>query len=246
MVRHPDQRVAVFIDTQNMYYSARNLFNARVNFKNIVEDAVGGRRLVRAIAYVVRTKTGEERPFFDALGKAGIETKEKDLQTFIGGAKKADWDTGICIDAIKLADKVDAVVLISGDGDFHPLLEYLKVTKGCLVEVMSFKETMSSKLLEIVDGYTNLSENSRRYLIGPMERTGAEHSDARPQRPGTAGRRRKDIGTNAAEETIDTAPEDKTEDDALDTTPSTHWTILHNGEDSDVTFPEDTHNDHNS
>lgn len=229
MVRHPDQRVAIFIDTQNMYYSARNLFNARVNFKNIVEDAVGDRRLVRAIAYVVRTKTGEERPFFDALGKAGIETKEKDLQTFIGGAKKADWDTGICIDAIKLADKVDAIVLISGDGDFHPLLEYLKVTKGCLVEVMSFKETMSSKLLEIADGYTNLSENARRYLMGDIDRN-AE----RPPQRGPIKNRRKDTGIEL--------PEAETE---VADAPADHWTILHNGEDSDVTFPEDTPNDAN-
>lgn len=220
-IRHPDQRVAVLIDTQNMYYSARNLYNARVNFKNIVDDAVGGRRLVRAIAYVVRTKTGDERPFFDALGKAGIETKEKDLQTFIGGAKKADWDTGICIDAIKLADKVDAIVLISGDGDFHPLLEYLKVTKGCLVEVMSFKETMSSKLLEIVDGYTNLSDNTRRYLMGEIER-GGERKDR------STHVRRKDTGIEEEEETTSTG---------------SHWTILHSGEDSDVTFPEETPND---
>lgn len=228
VIRHPDQRVAVFIDTQNMYYSARNLFNARVNFKNIVEDAVGGRRLVRAIAYVVRTKGGEERPFFDALGKVGIETKEKDLQTFIGGAKKADWDTGICIDAIKLADKVDAIVLISGDGDFHPLLEYLKVTKGCLVEVMSFKETMSSKLLEIVDGYTNLSENSRRYLMGEIERNGSHPTD-RPTRPAMKTRR-KDTGIEPAE------VESETSDG------SGHWTILNTGEDEGVTFPEDDNN----
>lgn len=228
VIRHPDQRVAVFIDTQNMYYSARNLFNARVNFKNIVEDAVGGRRLVRAIAYVVRTKSGEERPFFDALGKVGIETKEKDLQTFIGGAKKADWDTGICIDAIKLADKVDAIVLISGDGDFHPLLEYLKVTKGCLVEVMSFKETMSSKLLEIVDGYTNLSENSRRYLMGEIERNGSHPTD-HPTRPAMKNRR-KDTGIEPAE------VESETSDG------SGHWTILNTGEDEGVTFPEDDNN----
>ncbi len=170
MIKHPDQRVAVFIDTQNMYYSARNLFNARVNFKNILEDAVGGRRLVRAIAYVVSTKSGEERPFFDALGKVGIETKEKELQIYFGGAKKADWDVGIAVDAIKLADKVDAVILASGDGDFCPLLEYLKVTKGCLVEVMSFKETTSSKLYDIIDDHTNLSDNVRRYLLGPIEK----------------------------------------------------------------------------
>ena len=119
MIKHPEQRVAIFIDTQNMYYSARNLFGARVNFKNIVEDAVSGRKLTRAIAYVVATKTGEERPFFEALKGAGIETKEKELQIY-GGMKKADWDVGIAVDAIKLADKVDAIVIASGDGDFYP------------------------------------------------------------------------------------------------------------------------------
>jgi uncharacterized LabA/DUF88 family protein len=170
MIKHPDQRVAVFIDTQNMYYSAKNLFEARVNFKNILEDAVAGRRLIRAIAYVVRTKTGEEKPFFEALYKLGIETKEKELQIYLGGVKKADWDVGLAVDAIKLADKVDAIVLVSGDGDFLPLLEYLKVTKGCLVEIMSFRETTSNKLLEIADDYIDLSKDKRRYLLKSEKR----------------------------------------------------------------------------
>src|SRR3989338_3246500 len=165
MIKHPEQRIAIFIDTQNMYYSARNLYGARVNFKNIVEDAVAGRRLTRAIAYVVATKTGEERPFFEALKGAGIETKEKDLQIYAGGVKKADWDVGIAVDAIKLADKVDAIVIASGDGDFYPLLEYLSGVKGCLVEVISFRETTSSKLLEIVDDFIDLSKEPQRYLM---------------------------------------------------------------------------------
>ncbi len=173
MIKHPEQRVAVFIDTQNMYYSARNLYGARVNFKNIVEDAVAGRKLTRAIAYVVSTKTGEEKPFFEALKGAGIETKEKELQIY-GGMKKADWDVGIAVDAIKLAEKVDAIVLCSGDGDFYPLLEYVKGVKGCLVEVMSFRETTSSHLLEIVDDYTDLSQEPSRYLMktGEIKRPG--------------------------------------------------------------------------
>jgi len=124
MTKHNNQRVAVFIDVQNMYYSARNLFNAKVNFGNIVREAVAGRNLVRAIAYVVSTKTGEEKPFFEALEKAGIQTKEKELQEFFGGAKKADWDVGIAVDMIKLASKVDAIVLVSGDGDFQSVTEY--------------------------------------------------------------------------------------------------------------------------
>lgn len=98
-MQHKEQRVAVFIDVQNMYHSARNLHNARVNFKEVVRAAVAGRKLIRSFAYVVRTKTGEEKAFFEALIKEGIETRVKDLQEFYGGAKKADWDVGMAIDA---------------------------------------------------------------------------------------------------------------------------------------------------
>lgn len=164
MIKHSQQRVAVLIDVQNMYYSARNLHNAKVDFGNVVKDALADRLLVRAIAYVVRTKTGEEKPFFDALYKLGIETKEKELQEYISGVKKADWDVGITVDAIKLAHKVDALVLVSGDGDYLPLVDYLKM-QGCYVEVMAFRETTSTKLTEASDSFTDLSKNKTRYLI---------------------------------------------------------------------------------
>ncbi len=205
MIKHSEQRIAVFIDTQNMYYSARNLYGARVNFKNIVEDAVAGRKLTRAIAYVVATKTGEERPFFEALKGAGIETKEKELQIYAGGVKKADWDVGIAVDAIKLADKVDAVVIASGDGDFAPLLEYLSGVKGCLVEVMSFRETTSSKLLEVVDDFTDLSQNKDRYLmkVGSLrsEHAATEEKKSRGRR-GKSLRREKGEESEPSESTI--------------------------------------------
>ncbi len=122
MIKHKEQRVGVFIDVQNMYYSARNLYNAKVNFGEIVKTAVADRRLIRAIAYVVKTKTGEEKPFFDALYNLGIETKEKELMEYFGGDKKADWDVGIAVDAIRIGTLLDVIVLVSGDGDFHPLL----------------------------------------------------------------------------------------------------------------------------
>jgi len=164
MIQHNSQRVAVLIDVQNLYYSARNLHNAKVNFGNIVTDAVAGRQLTRAIAYVVRTKTGEEKPFFEALEKLGIETKEKDLQIFFGGAKKADWDVGLAVDAIILSEKVDAIVLVSGDGDYLPLVQYLKM-RGVHVEVVAFRETSSAKLIEGADGFVDMSVNRDRYLI---------------------------------------------------------------------------------
>lgn len=164
MFTYNEQRVGVFIDVQNMYYSAKNLYNAKVNFGNIVEAAVGERKLIRASAYVVKTKTGEEKSFFEALEKLGFEIREKELMVY-NGSTKADWDVGICIDAISLADRLDVVVLVSGDGDFVPLVQYLKMNKGCRVEAVAFRETTSTRLVEAVDDFVDLSQDKRKFLI---------------------------------------------------------------------------------
>ncbi len=166
VIKHKEQRVGVFIDAQNLYHSAKNLYGSRVNFGNIVNDGVGDRALIRAIAYVITTETGEEKNFFDALEKLGIETKTKDLQVFVGGAKKGDWDVGIAVDAIKAAPKLDTVILVSGDGDFVPLVEYLKINEGCQVEVLSFGKSSSAKLKEVADDFIDLDNDPKRYLLG--------------------------------------------------------------------------------
>ena len=165
VIKHPAQRVGVFIDTQNLYHSAKHLYKARVNFGAILEEAVGGRILVRAIAYVIKTETGEEQNFFDALTKMGIETKVKDLQVFADGAKKADWDVGLAIDAVKLAPKLDTVGLATGDGDFVPLIQYLDMNEGCQVEVISFGKSSSGKLKEAAHAFTDMGENPRKFTI---------------------------------------------------------------------------------
>jgi uncharacterized LabA/DUF88 family protein len=187
MIYHPEQRVGVFIDTQNMYYSARSVFGRKVNFGNIVKDAVGERKLVRAIAYVVRTKSEEERPFFDALQKVGIELREKELMEYLSGQKKADWDVGLTVDIIRMLDMLDVVVLVSGDGDFVYLADYVK-GRGRIMQVMSFRETTSTKLTEAADHYVNLSEQPKKYLIGPQRR-GPMH----PPRGGEVLIEKKDV-----------------------------------------------------
>lgn len=166
VIKHKEQRVGVFIDAQNLYHSAKHIYKKRVNFGNVLKDCLCGRALIRAIAYVIKTETGEEKAFFEALQKLGIETKTKDLQIFYGGAKKGDWDVGIAIDAIKAAPKLDTVVLVSGDGDFVPLVEYLKINEGCQVEVMAFGKSASGRLKEVADDFIDMDENYRRYLIG--------------------------------------------------------------------------------
>ncbi|MFA6392801.1 MAG: NYN domain-containing protein [Candidatus Paceibacterota bacterium] len=163
IIKQKEQRVGVFIDTSNLYHSAKNLYKRKVNFGAVLRDAVAGRKLVRAIAYVITSEGGEEKNFFDALTKLGIETKTKDLQIFAGGAKKGDWDVGITVDAIIMAARIDAVILITGDGDFVPLVEYLKNTTQ--VEVISFGKSTSMKLKEVADDFLDLSANPRKYLM---------------------------------------------------------------------------------
>ncbi len=164
-IKHKDQRVIVLIDVQNMYHSAKNIYKARTNFKEILKAAVAGRKLIRAIGYVIRTESGEERSFFEALSKIGIELKIKDLQIFPGGMKKADWDVGMTIDAVRMANMVvDAIILVTGDGDFLPLIEYIKGS-GRQVEVVAFGKSASTKLKEAADDFIDLEKDAKRFLI---------------------------------------------------------------------------------
>ena len=163
-IKLKEQRIAVLIDVQNLYHSARNIYKTKVNFKEILRKAISGRKLIRAFAYVVRTKTGEEKPFFEALTNLGFETRVRDLQEFYGGQKKADWDVGIVIDAIRTANSVDVIVLCSGDGDFIPLVEYLK-NQGKRVEIIAFGKTTSSKLKETSDEFIDIEESPKKFLL---------------------------------------------------------------------------------
>ena len=160
----PHQRVGVFVDIQNMYYSARALFEQKVNFKNVLEEAVAGRQLVCAFAYGITTEEAHEEEFHSALSSQGFEVKTKPLQTFVGGQKKGDWDVGIAVDVLRMEPKIDVAVLISGDGDFVPLVEFAK-EKGLRVEVLAFRESSSKLLVEAADSFIDLSKTPKRFLI---------------------------------------------------------------------------------
>ncbi|MBW3003939.1 NYN domain-containing protein [Candidatus Woesearchaeota archaeon] len=163
-LQHKDQKVAVLIDVQNMYYSAKHMFKAKVNFKEILKTAVAGRSLIRAIAYVIEADIKGEETFHKALENIGIEVKSKGLQTFIGGAKKGDWDIGLAMDAVRLSNKADTIVIVSGDGDFKDLLIYLK-THGCRTEVIAFAKTASKLIKDEADMFVDLETDKKKYLM---------------------------------------------------------------------------------
>lgn len=162
--KNKEQRVAVFVDVQNMYYSAKNLFNSKVDFGKVLVESVGSRKLVRAFAYVIRADVGSEKEFFEALEKRGYEVREKELQTFSGGGKKGDWDVGLCMDAVRMMPKIDAMILVSGDGDYQDLLDYAR-SQGVRTEVVAFAKTTSHRLLEEAEDFLDLAEDPKRYLI---------------------------------------------------------------------------------
>ncbi len=156
---YKDQRVGVFIDIQNLYHSAKNLYRARVNFKELIKALIGNRKLIRAVAYVVKSETAlGEKSFFEALSQMGLELRTKDLQIYSGGQKKADWDVGLAVDAIRMADSLDVIILVTGDGDFLPLVEYLKWGLGKQVEVAAFTKTTSTSLKEHADYFTAVED----------------------------------------------------------------------------------------
>jgi uncharacterized LabA/DUF88 family protein len=186
---YSNQRVGIFVDVQNLYHSAKNLHHGRVNYSELMKHLVGDRQLIRAMAYVVKSEgiieprqelrvsraprfaddgnnapTSAEATFFEALEKAGLELRMKDLQVYAGGMKKADWDVGMAVDAIRMASFLDVVILVTGDGDFCPLIDYLKWGVGRLVEVAAFKRSASQKIQEAADKFINIEDIPRAII----------------------------------------------------------------------------------
>ena len=170
IVRNPSQRVAVLVDVQNLDYSALHLYKKRINYKNLLKLILHERILTRAIAYVIKTTEAKEQNFFEAVNSAGFEVKEKEIQVFSSGAKKGDWDLGIAMDAIRLGHKADSIVLVSGDGDYKPVVNYLQQSLGCLVEVVAFKSTANKELIELADDFTNIEEYKNDLLFQDLKK----------------------------------------------------------------------------
>ncbi|MBE3561997.1 MAG: NYN domain-containing protein, partial [Ktedonobacteraceae bacterium] len=153
-----NERVGVFVDVANLLYSARTLRIA-VDFGKLLDFLRGNRRLVRAHAYCPTSpQPGDEQMFLQAVKGLGYRITTKNYKTFSSGAKKADLDLDLCMDVVRLVDgrAVDCIVLVSGDSDFMPMLDYCS-DHGVRVEVAAFDEAMSATLRQSCDLFINLS-----------------------------------------------------------------------------------------
>ncbi|MFW5934424.1 MULTISPECIES: LabA-like NYN domain-containing protein [Halolamina] len=161
---HEGQRVAVLADAQNLYHTAQSLYSRNIDYSALLEKAVMDRELVRALAYVIRADSPEEESFFEALEDIGFERKIKEIKTFGDGSQKADWDVGIVLDAVTLAEKVDTLVLASGDGDFARLCSHLR-HEGVRVEVFCFESSTAEELIDAADAFHDMAEREEEFLL---------------------------------------------------------------------------------
>ncbi|ELZ09121.1 hypothetical protein C479_12067 [Halovivax asiaticus JCM 14624] len=161
---HPGQRVAVLVDAQNLYHSAQSLHSRNIDYGELLDAAVNDRQLTRAISYVIRADAPDEESFFEALEDIGFETKIKDIKRFPDGSKKADWDVGMSLDAVTLANHVDTIVLCTGDGDFSRLCSHLR-HEGVRPEVMAFESSTAEELIEATDSFVDLDGDTDRFLL---------------------------------------------------------------------------------
>jgi uncharacterized LabA/DUF88 family protein len=152
------EKIAMFVDSQNLYYSARAAFASKVNYEKLLRLVTGNRTLVRAIAYIVQPPDGDVKPFATSLERIGYIVKIKDVRTRSDGSAKANWDMGIALDILGIIDVVDTIALASGDGDFVALLDFIKA-KSKRVEVFSFSDNTAYDLKEKADRFEPLGEN---------------------------------------------------------------------------------------
>ena len=152
------QRVAVFVDVQNMYHSAKKCYGANLSYSKMLRACVRNRRLVRSIAYVIEREGIDQISFTDHLRYCGFEVRKREVIERADGSRKAEWETGIAMDMIRIADKVDVIIAVSGNGVFADVAPLIKA-KGCKFECCAFRESMSDLLTKSVDQYHVLSED---------------------------------------------------------------------------------------
>lgn len=170
-----DQRVGVFIDVQNMFYAAKHLYNSKLNFGKLLEYIARDRPLVRAITYIVQTPEIDQSNFLAMLRSNGYEIRSKELKMRPDGSAKGDWDMGLALDALAMSEKLDVVAIVSGDGDFVDLVNFLKA-RGVRVEVYSFAYSTAEELRGAATEYFQMGSEM---VINPRSPNGPSNYEAR-------------------------------------------------------------------
>lgn len=162
-----NERVGIFVDIQNMYYGAKDSFNKKIDFRKLLDNILRERKLVTANAYLIDS-TVNNKNFINFLKQLGYTLMIKDLKVRQDGSAKGNADIEMVIDILNEKDKIDTVALVSGDGDFVPLVEFLK-SKNIKVEVYSFSIFKNSTAFDLKQSASQFFEIDKNYLLEKKE-----------------------------------------------------------------------------
>ncbi|MBW1696464.1 MAG: NYN domain-containing protein [Deltaproteobacteria bacterium] len=151
-------RVGVFVDVQNMFYAAKKLDGARLDYESMLDRIVNQRRLIKAVAYIVESSEIDQSGFISVLEKKGYQVRRKELKSYMDGTAKGDWDMGMAIDILEMSNHLDVVALVTGDGDFVSLVRLVKKL-GPVVELYAFGHNLSSELKETSDKFFEIGSD---------------------------------------------------------------------------------------
>ena len=152
-------RVAVFVDVQNVYYTVKQIYGCHFDYRAFWDQVTAGREVVRAFAYAIDRKDQKQIQFQQILGSIGFEVKLKPFIQRSDGSAKGDWDVGITLDMIEFANEVDVAVLVSGDGDFDLAVKKLRDAHGVEVEVYGARKLTAASLIQAATRFVPIEQH---------------------------------------------------------------------------------------
>jgi len=153
------ERVSIFVDVQNVYYTCRQAFQSNFDYNQFFRRVTGDRILVKAYAYATDVGDEKQRQFQNILRGIGFTVHLKPMLKRVDGTTKADWDVGIALDVYEEAQNCDTVVLASGDGDFAVLLQRVRERFNTRSEVYGVTELTSNSLIQAADKFIAIDQH---------------------------------------------------------------------------------------
>lgn len=153
------QKVAIFADVQNIYYTTRQQFSRHFDYGKFWAEVTGNREVVKAIAFAIDRGDEKQRQFQQILRAIGFEVKLKPFIQRIDGSAKGDWDVGITLDVLEYAPRADVVVLASGDGDFDLLVQKIRQRHALTVEVYGVAALTAASLVRAADKFVPIESS---------------------------------------------------------------------------------------
>lgn len=153
------QKVAVFVDVQNIYYTTKEVHNCHFNYNAFWREVTSNREVVKAIAYAIDRGDEKQKQFQNILKGIGFEIKLKPFIQRSDGSAKGDWDVGITLDVMEYAKKSNVVVLASGDGDFDLLVNKIRKDFGVSVEVYGVTQLTAASLINSASRFVSIEDD---------------------------------------------------------------------------------------